>query len=189
MNKMFTNLKLGVLASLFVVCNTIVLAEVKENEGCKYTEIKYPDGQYKGTLRNGKKDGWGIFEYSTGRRYEGEWVNGKRHGVGILFFSDGNIWKGEWKNGEQNGRGVLIFADRGVFSGGTWKNNELVKDSLLTKLTKKDKDEFASVVDGLVRESKEKSSSTTNQLSPCSPDKLDSQERLTKVLKEKGIDF
>ena len=32
---------------------------------------------YDGQFANDKKEGYGIFDWSDGRRYEGNWMNGK----------------------------------------------------------------------------------------------------------------
>lgn len=40
---------------------------------------------------NDKKEGFGIYILTDGRRYEGWWVNGKQHGLGIFFYPDGKL--------------------------------------------------------------------------------------------------
>ena len=41
-------------------------------------EKRYSDGKYTGTMKNGKKDGHGIFCWDDGERYEGTYKNGLR---------------------------------------------------------------------------------------------------------------
>ena len=56
--------------------------------------------KYKGEYKNGKKNGYGILEFSDGKKYKGYWENGKKTGVGEIYFPDKNIWKNVmWKKG------------------------------------------------------------------------------------------
>ena len=49
---------------------------------------------YKGDVKNGKPNGFGILIYSFGGNYVGEWKDGKKNGQGTF------TWKGGWKDGE-----------------------------------------------------------------------------------------
>jgi len=44
--------------------------------------LKEPLGQYKGTFRNGKKEGKGIYKFSSNITYEGQYKNNQKHGRG-----------------------------------------------------------------------------------------------------------
>lgn len=73
--------------------------------------------QYKGSFRDGRLHGTGVYTYSDGDRYEGEYKDGKKHGRGIYMYSDGGRYEGEFKNGDFNGRGILTYADGGRYEG------------------------------------------------------------------------
>ena len=47
-----------------------------------------------------KLKGFGIYEWSDGRRYEGDWYNGKQHGRGL--YMAGEVERiGEWVGGRR----------------------------------------------------------------------------------------
>lgn len=103
---------------------------------------------YRGGLKNGLEDGFGINVTDYGTRYEGEWKEGmhngqgtytwpggeysgefKNHmyrGLGTLTLVDGSVYVGEFRGHMKNGQGTLIKADGTVLSG-TWVNNEFIE--------------------------------------------------------------
>lgn len=56
--------------------------------------------KYEGEIKNGLREGWGIYHYRNGALYEGEWMEGKKHGVGIMKYANGDRYEGNW-NGEK----------------------------------------------------------------------------------------
>ena len=94
-------------------------------------EKYYDDGTYyRGTVKNGMRNGYGIFIYLDKSRYEGEWENDMRQGKGKLYFSTDNkqgykIFYGDWKNDSINGYGFLVL-NNGLIHKGLWYNNTLI---------------------------------------------------------------
>ena len=48
-----------------------------------------------------KKQGFGIYSWTDGRRYEGQWMNGKQHGEGKYLLPDGKENIGIWEKGKR----------------------------------------------------------------------------------------
>lgn len=72
---------------------------------------------YKGAVKYGKANGYGVGYFSNGNRYEGNWVDGNRYGSGTYYFEDGTIYKGEWEDDRFNGRGKMTWTDGDVYEG------------------------------------------------------------------------
>ena len=86
-------------------------------------EKRYSDGKYTGTMKNGKKDGHGIFCWDDGERYEGEWKNGDMNGQGTYYYASGNRYEGGWKNDKKEGYGVF-YRSNGDRYEGEWKDGK-----------------------------------------------------------------
>ena len=86
----------------------------------KIVEETYSNGIYRGCMKNGVREGKGIYFYSDGSRYEGKWKKGVKEGTGTYFYANGNRYEGEWKNDRKEGYGVLYDSD-GTFRVGEWK--------------------------------------------------------------------
>jgi hypothetical protein len=69
------------------------------------------DNFYEGNWENGKREGHGVFQYSSGAIYDGEWVENMKvllqiafndtyiqHGNGIYITQNGNVLKGVFLN-------------------------------------------------------------------------------------------
>ena len=52
------------------------------NQGSIQTK-EYPEGMYKGTIIDNKREGKGILKYNNGSKYEGNWKNDLKEGKGI----------------------------------------------------------------------------------------------------------
>ncbi len=86
----------------------------------------FDHGYYEGFWKNGKRHGYGLFDWTTSGKYIGFWVNGKLHGYGCYLGTEKNMI-GEYRDGSMNGVGTTreIETDkwvRGRFS------NYLVSD-------------------------------------------------------------
>ena len=72
-------------------------------------------GLYTGEIKNGKPDGYGIFETSTPNgtscHYIGEWQDGIMQGSGAMYWNDGSLEIGEY--------------DKGIFITGKYNYNGL----------------------------------------------------------------
>jgi len=64
---------------------------------------------YKGSWKNGKKDGRGIFFYENGEIYDGNWKNDFRSGYGIMYKLDGSKYMGYYKKNLRNGFGIILY--------------------------------------------------------------------------------
>ena len=83
---------------------------------------EYENGRYFGELKNGKKDGKGVYYYSNGDRYEGDWKAGLRDGKGVYYYSNGERYEGDFKEDKFTGRGVFHYKD-GTREMGDYKEN------------------------------------------------------------------
>ena len=86
---------------------------------------------YTGDVLNEERDGYGVMEYTEGRRYEGNWLRDKKHGFGREYDAFGElIYEGEYRNGDFSGRGTMYdgqFIYRAEFTnyGPTGQNAEI----------------------------------------------------------------
>ena len=66
-------------------------------DGGQECEISYSNGDsYEGTLVNGTRNGYGVFEWESGESYDGEWVNDEMTGKGTFTYADGSTLSGEF---------------------------------------------------------------------------------------------
>jgi hypothetical protein len=72
---------------------------------------------YQGETINGRKNGWGIYQWPDGGVYEGEWKDDNRHGQGKQTYADGRLYEGEWKDGKRHGKGKFRFATGYCYEG------------------------------------------------------------------------
>lgn len=94
------------------------LSDIKET-----TQI-YDNGEkYIGELKNGRREGFGIYYFNNGGTYEGYWHNGKRNGKGKYSLTDGRFYEGDWENDKRHGFGVFVFQDGSKYQG-QWKDDK-----------------------------------------------------------------
>ena len=55
--------------------------------------------------------------YKNGDVYFGEFYNGRRHGYGVYQWTNGDMWYGAYRNGYRDGYGMLVKPDRHVYYG------------------------------------------------------------------------
>jgi hypothetical protein len=87
-------------------------------------------GKYKGTYKDGKRNGRGTFIWSDGTKYVGQWVDDLMEGYGTLTLPDGAKYVGYWKNGQRDGFGTFTWANGDVYQG-QFKNNKKHGDGIL----------------------------------------------------------
>ena len=76
-----------------------------------------------GEWKNGYASGIGAYtNLATGTKYFGEWKNTKRSGQGAEIYVSGKRYVGEWKNNKKNGQGIYTYKD-GSKEEGIWNNN------------------------------------------------------------------
>jgi hypothetical protein len=69
------------------------------------------------------KNGWGKYDYDNGY-YEGFWTNGKRNGYGIYNWNESGKYIGNWKDDTMNGYGAYI-AENNDNTVGNFSNSQL----------------------------------------------------------------
>lgn len=89
------------------------------NEGgvCTYED----SAVYKGLFKNGRRNGFGSYEFPTGQRYEGKFVGDKRSGNGRLHGPHGLEYDGLWQDNAPTGVGLLFDYEAGVCYEGQFK--------------------------------------------------------------------
>lgn len=97
-------------------------AQIVYNDGCKNEyasckgQIDWESGaHYRGDLKGGAPNGWGVYRCNNKSTYTGEFFKGLAHGKGQKNFTNGDSYSGEWKNGKMHGKGVY-----------TWKNGHKI---------------------------------------------------------------
>ena len=118
-----------VICSLFFITSRLFCQETgelfnyKTPSGYKWTNLKKEKfrKKYKGEIKNGIPNGFGIQTYKNGDTYFGEHKNGYPNGKGRAIYSDGAIYLGEYKKGKFHGLGKFIWKD-GFYHEGEFKN-------------------------------------------------------------------
>ena len=103
----------------------------KEKTGCVYGDCdngwgkwQYNNGYYSGFFKEGKRDGYGLYDWKEAGKYIGFWKNDTRSGYGVYFYNEGDEMSGNFENGELNGFGKKYKDkkwEQGVYEGGTLK--------------------------------------------------------------------
>lgn len=84
----------------------------------------YPNNEkYIGEIKNGKRDGFGIYYFNDGSTYEGAWLNGKKYGKGKYTLPDKRYYEGDWKDDKRHGLGLFVFKDGSEYQG-QWKDDK-----------------------------------------------------------------
>ncbi|MBN9304613.1 MAG: hypothetical protein BGO82_12105 [Devosia sp. 67-54] len=73
--------------------------------------------QYRGTLRDGRAEGFGEFLDRSGFSYAGGWHLGLMEGEGRLVAANGDEYVGAFKAGRRDGKGVFTDATGQIFTG------------------------------------------------------------------------
>lgn len=84
----------------FKKTNTLVSSNIKN--------VKYVNGEYNGTLKKNRKNGFGTMTYIDSSKYVGYWKYGKHDGYGEMYYNNGDYYKGEWKNNKRHGKGEYV---------------------------------------------------------------------------------
>jgi len=111
------SLNIGML--LTNIINDFIKSKYSDN-----TKILYNDnGRYEGEVKNGLREGKGIYYHNNGGRYEGDWKNDKREGKGIEYYNNGDRYEGDFKNDNIEGKGIEYY-NNGERYEGDWKNGK-----------------------------------------------------------------
>ena len=66
--------------------------------------------QYKGDIKKGKRDGFGVLESKLRLKYKGTWKNDKFHGKGILTQDRSDFrYEGDFVDGKKQGMGSISY--------------------------------------------------------------------------------
>ena len=114
----------------------------------------FPDGSYKGELKDGYAHGKGTLTYTngdiyigemrlnslwgkgtltqaSGAKYVGEFINNTKEGTGTYTYVNGNKYVGEWKNDKKHGNGTFTYSDGDKYEGG-WKDDWIYGEGAFT---------------------------------------------------------
>jgi hypothetical protein len=112
----------GKLVKLFeksINFDTYYLSEKFKKETVTYT----CGTEYKGELKNYKRDGDGVLTFVDGSQYNGMLFNGNRHGYGV-FLASGCKYEGYWELDKFDGIGKLE-SENGSVVEGVWSKDVL----------------------------------------------------------------
>jgi hypothetical protein len=82
-------------------------------------------GKYTGSLKHGKREGYGTMVYNESELlslYEGDWKNDTMHGVGNATYKDGRYYEGTFENNMSHGLGTLLYSNGSKYDG-TFEND------------------------------------------------------------------
>ena len=83
----------------------------------------YNNGKYQGEMKNGRKEGKGIFYYKNGAIYKGYFKNNLYEGKGLYCFENGDIYEGHFKKGKKEGKGIYYYNNGDIYKG-DYKDDE-----------------------------------------------------------------
>ena len=96
-----------------------------------FGEWVHPDGDnYRGKFKAGIKRGKGVYTFENGEKYKGYFKRDKKHGLGSYFYSNGEIFNGEFKNNIRDGKGYIVFRGDTTKSG-IWLADKFIKKERL----------------------------------------------------------
>ena len=77
----------------------------------EWRRCRYSNGTtYDGYVRDGKRDGHGVYIDKAGNRYEGEWSNDRAQGYGTkVFSSKGDRHEGYYESDKRSGWGIYVW--------------------------------------------------------------------------------
>lgn len=96
----------------------------------EYETIKFGQGLYKGQIKNGKRNGYGIqYDNNNRKSYAGEWLDDKKSGYGKIYTSEGRCqFEGWFKNGLRHGKGLDLLPN-GSSKESEWREGERISES------------------------------------------------------------
>jgi len=121
-----------------VVANTLSLTVGLFENGVftSGTTVWESSAKHVGELREGKRNGHGLYYYVGGDIYSGYWKNSKREGRGVYTWKNGRKYEGEYIQDSRNGLGTMFFPD-GFHFETTWeKGKPLEKEVSVHPLVK-----------------------------------------------------
>ena len=84
----------------------------ENNNFGNYGKFIYKNGgMYEGNLKDGKREGKGVYYFPNGDRYEGDFKNDKRDGQGVYYWNDGDRTVGNFANDESVGLHAILLSN------------------------------------------------------------------------------
>ena len=87
-------------------------------------KYEYDNGYYDGFWQNGKKHGYGLYNWNDSGKYIGSWENDTMSGYGVYIAENNDNIIGQYRDGELNGLGLTVFGEE--WSQGIYKDGNLV---------------------------------------------------------------
>ena len=117
----------------FIVCLFCLAFGTEANsEALSGNQIVEKDGISDSTLTNEPYDGAVIKFFSNGQRdYKGSFKNGKKEGIWVGYYLDGQLrFKGRYKNGKRHGRWETKtkYGQKKRWQSGMFKNDIRISD-------------------------------------------------------------
>lgn len=92
------------------------------------------DGEkYKGSYKNGFKDGFGSWEHPDGYKYKGKFKKNLKHGKGRLTLPNGDVYWGTFKHDKKHGNGEYTYSNKDKYVGEYYKGIQEGKGYLVVK--------------------------------------------------------
>lgn len=88
---------------------------------------KWHGAVYTGEFKDGNRNGYGHYSFSSGNTYTGEWKNNERHGYGVYNYHEEGYktYAGEWVAGVRTGMGIMYYDDEQISPKfGMWQKND-----------------------------------------------------------------
>ena len=94
------------------------VGQFKDGKRHGYGSYQFASGdRYEGEYKDGRRDGYGSYQFKKGDRYVGYFHKGKYHRWGAYFFANGDKYFGQYENGSRNGKGTLACANGERYEG------------------------------------------------------------------------
>jgi len=94
------------------------VGQFKDGKRHGYGTYQFANGdRFEGEYLNGKREGYGTYQFKKGDRYVGYFHDGKYHRWGAYFFPNGDKYFGQYTNGKRNGKGTLSRANGERYEG------------------------------------------------------------------------
>ncbi|NAS31400.1 hypothetical protein GTQ40_10485 [Flavobacteriaceae bacterium R38] len=82
---------------------------------------QYANGHYDGFWQNGKKNGYGLYQWKGKGKYIGNWKEDTMSDYGVYIAENNDNIIGEYKNGQLNGLGITVKGEKwsqGIYNDG-----------------------------------------------------------------------
>jgi hypothetical protein len=116
-----TRTKLTESSVMTTLINSLVASKdtdsTKVNKISGKFKIKTRNGIYMGFIKDGKRDGIGMYIFDQGGSYFGHWKNGLFDGSGIRKYHNGDEYVGFFHEGKFSGKGKFVYYNGNIYDG------------------------------------------------------------------------